>query len=122
MSILICEDNKLAQKALSAVLERQGYEVFTAADGIEATEFIKQREYDLIIIDIHLPFHSGLELVRYLRHNLVKNTPVIVVSAFSDPQVQKQAMDLGVNEYFTKPINAEDLINRVKLYIKDERS
>jgi two-component system, OmpR family, response regulator VicR len=122
MNILVCEDNKLALKVLKVVLEKDGYQVFTANDGNEAYELINQRDYDLILIDIHLPFHSGLELVQHLRQELKKNTPVIIVSAFSDRQVQKQAKDLGVDDYFVKPINANDLLNRINYYLRNGKS
>ena len=118
MRILICEDNKLALKVLTAALEKQGFEVFTAEDGNTAMNALGQRKYDLIILDIHLPFHSGLELVKHLRHDLRKKTPVIIISAFSDPQVITQAKELGVNDYFTKPINAKDILNRINSYLK----
>lgn len=114
MAILICEDNKLSARALGAVLAREGYQTETAEDGIKAIEVLGSKDFDLVIADIHLPYHSGLELVRYLRKDLGKNTPVIVVSAFSDPQVQKQAKELGVSYYIVKPVDMTDIIGRVR--------
>lgn len=117
MKILVCEDNILALKVMTAALEKQGFEVYTAVDGNEAMDKIGQKKYDLIILDIHLPFHSGLELVEHLRHDLRKKTPVIIISAFSDPQILKQAKELGVNDYFTKPVNAKEIISKVNSYL-----
>lgn len=113
MDILICEDNKLSARALVAVLAREGFQTEIAEDGNMALELLGSRHFDLIIVDIHLPYHSGLELVRYLRRDLKKHTPVIVVSAFSDPQVQKQALELGVNCYIVKPVDMTDIVGRV---------
>jgi len=118
MSILICEDNRLAKKTLSVVIERMGYETETAEDGIEALRLLQEKVYDLIIVDIHLPYHSGLEIVKYLRSDLKKKTPVLIVTAFSDHQVQQQAGELGINGYIVKPFNPSDLIEKIKTILK----
>jgi len=118
MSILICEDNRMANKTLSVVLEREGYETETAEDGSEAMQLLQSKVYDLIIVDIHLPYHSGLELVKYLRTDLKKKTPVLIVTAFSDPQVQQQAGELGINGYIVKPFNPTDLLKKIQSILK----
>jgi len=114
INILICEDNKLTLKALSVTLEKAGYKVFTACDGNEALYLLNQRMYNLVVADIHLPYRSGLELVRYLRSDLGRNTPVIVLSAFSDPNIKLQAKNLGANLYLEKPFNTSDLLQQIK--------
>jgi len=119
MKILICEDNRLAIRALSVFLGKEGYETTTAIDGNEAMELLNTNEYDLILIDIHLPYHSGLELIRHLRSDLGKKTPVIVVSAFSDPQIQRQAHELGINDYIVKPNDPTDLIEKIGTLFKN---
>jgi len=118
MSILICEDNKLAKKTLSVVVEREGYKTETAEDGIEAIRLLKNKVYDLILVDIHLPYHSGLELVKYLRSDLKKKTPVLIVTAFSDPQMQQQAAELKINGYIVKPFSPSELIQKIKAILK----
>jgi two-component system response regulator VicR len=118
MSILICEDNKLAKKTLSVVVEREGYKTETAEDGIEAMRLLKNKVYDLILVDIHLPYHSGLELVKYLRSDLKKKTPVLIVTAFSDPQMQQQAAELKINGYIVKPFSPSELIQKIKAILK----
>jgi DNA-binding response OmpR family regulator len=120
MKILVCEDNKLASLAISAVLKKQGFGIDVATDGNQAMEEIARGDYDLIIMDIHLPYHSGLELVRYMRQDLKLETPVIVVSAFSDPQVQKQARELGISEYMVKPIDTRTLTDRIESLLKHD--
>jgi DNA-binding response OmpR family regulator len=119
MKILICEDNRLALKTLSVVLEREGFKTESAEDGIAAIDFMVNNEYDLILVDIHLPFHSGLELVKYLRAELKRTTPVIILSAFSDPQMQKQAGELGIDGYIVKPFNPDDLISKIRSVLKN---
>ncbi len=114
MEILICEDNQLALKAMSVVLGREGYHTVLVSDGNAAIDMLRDNEYALVIVDIHLPFHSGLELIRYLRTELKKKTPVLIVSAFSDPQVQRQANEMKVSGYITKPFDPGDLISKVR--------
>ncbi|MCK7534571.1 MAG: response regulator [Marinilabiliales bacterium] len=104
MKILICEDNQLALRAMSVVIEREGYDPVTVSDGNKAIETLRKTDFDLVIVDIHLPYHSGLEVIRFLRTDLKKQTPVLIVSAFSDPQVQRQAGEMKVSGYINKAI------------------
>ena len=118
MKILICEDNKLALKTMSVVLEREGFKSDTAENGNDAITLLKQEVYDMVVVDIHLPYHSGLELVRFLRSDLKQSTPVIIVTAFSDPQMQRQASELGIDGYIVKPFNPSDLVEKIRSILK----
>ena len=104
MRLLVCEDNKLVIKTLTVVLKREGFEVDLAEDGNMAFELLHKKAYDLILVDIHLPFHSGLEVIKYLRSDLKLGTPVLVLSAFSDQEMQRQAGELEIDEYICKTI------------------
>ena len=119
MKILVCEDNKLSYKTLAVILGREGYLTDIAEDGNIAIEMLEKNFYDLLIIDIHLPFRSGLEIVRYLRTKLKKNTPVIILTAFSDPQMQKEAKELGISEYLLKPFNPAELIKKIGVLLNN---
>jgi len=114
MKILICEDNRLANKTISVVLEREGFETDTAEDGNEALEYLGKNDYDLLIVDIHLPYHSGLEVVKFVRSEQEKDTPVLFLTAFSDPQMQRQAKELGIDGYIVKPFNPSDLVHKIR--------
>lgn len=120
MSILICEDNKLASRTLGVILGKEGYKTDSAEDGQKAIELLEKNIYDLMIVDIHLPFHSGLELVKFLRSDLKRDTPVLIVTAFSDPQIQKQAVELGIAGYVVKPFNPSDLIQQIRKILKND--
>ncbi len=119
MRILICEDNKLALKTISVVLEREGFESETVENGSDAISILQNNNYDMVIIDIHLPYHSGLELVKFMRSDLKLNTPVLIVTAFSDPQMQHQASELGIDGYILKPFNPTDLISKIRNILKN---
>jgi DNA-binding response OmpR family regulator len=114
MKILICEDNPMAMKTLSVVLEREGYDADVADDGNVGIEMLQKNDYDLLVIDIHLPYRSGLELIKYVRSDQGKDTPVIILTAFSDNQMQRQAGELGISDYIVKPFNPVDLITKIK--------
>jgi len=119
MRILICEDNKMASKTISVVLEREGYMSDTVENGNDAITLLTDNLYDMVIVDIHLPYHSGLELVEYLRTDLKLDTPVLIVTAFSDAQMQSQAAELGINGYIIKPFNPTDLVNKINSILKN---
>lgn len=105
-------------KTLSVVLERDGFEVDSAEDGNKALTFLQNTVYDMIIVDIHLPYFSGLELIKYLRSDLKLKTPVLVVTAFSEPHMQQQAGELGIDGYITKPFNPMDLLQKIGSILK----
>jgi DNA-binding response OmpR family regulator len=118
MKILICEDNQLAMNTLSFILEKEGFKSDLAEDGNKALTLLQKTVYDLILMDIHLPFHSGLEVIKYLRSDLKMNTPVLVLTAFSDLQMQRQAGELGISDYIVKPFDPSDLIRQICSILK----
>jgi DNA-binding response OmpR family regulator len=120
MRLLVCEDNKLVIKTLSVVLEREGFEVDLAEDGNRAFEFLQKGNYDLILVDIHLPFHSGLEVIKFLRSDLKQRTPVLVLTAFSDQEMQRQAREMEIDGYIVKPFNPSDLIRTIRSILKSD--
>ena len=103
---------------LSFILEKEGFKSDTAEDGNKALALLQNTDYDLILVDIHLPFISGLELIKYLRSDLKMNTPVLVLTAFSDLQMQRQAGELGISGYIVKPFDPSDLIQRIRSILK----
>jgi two-component system response regulator VicR len=105
-------------KTLSFILLKEGFITETAEDGNKALSFLEKAIYDLILMDIHLPYHSGLELIKYLRKDMKSDTPVLIVTAFSDPQMQQQAKELDISGYVIKPFNPGDLIKQIKSILK----
>lgn len=118
MKILICEDDQLAMNLLSFIMKKEGFNSDTAEDGNKALSLLQKTVYDLILMDIHLPFHSGLEVIRYLRADLKMKTPVLVLTAFSDLQTQRQAAELGTSGYIVKPFDPSDLIRQIGFILK----
>lgn len=104
----------MAMKTLSVILEREGYQADVADDGNVGIEMLQKNDYDLLVVDIHLPYRSGLELIKFVRSEQGKDTPVIILSAFSDNQMQRQAGELGISDYIVKPFNPVDLVAKIK--------
>jgi len=103
---------------LSFIIEKEGFKSDIAEDGNKALILLQKNVYDLILMDIHMPFHSGLEVIKYLRSELKMETPVLVLTAFSDIQMQHQAEELGINGYIVKPFDSSDLIRQISLILK----
>lgn len=100
--------------ALEFRLKKQGYEVVRAEDGQIAIDKIRTEDPDLIIADIMMPHVSGLELITFVRQDLRKDIPVIVISALELDEVVLEASRLGANDFISKPFKPIELILRIK--------
>jgi DNA-binding response OmpR family regulator len=119
MRILVCDDDDAIVSIVRFKLTRENLgEVIKATDGREALKLIREQDFDLIITDIHMPFHSGLEIVAFTRKELKKDTPIIVLSAEGLEETVLQAFDMGANDFITKPFSPPELAIRVKRLIK----
>jgi DNA-binding response OmpR family regulator len=115
MRILICDDDEALVSMIRFKLSRDNVgEVVKAMDGREAKALLKENEFDLIITDIHMPFHSGLEITTYVREELKRTTPIIILSAEGLEDTVLQAFDVGANDFITKPFSPAELSVRVK--------
>jgi DNA-binding response OmpR family regulator len=112
--VLICEDDRLVQRTLKVLIEREGGEVIQAFEGGEAMELMDLKQFDMVIMDIHLPFSSGLELIGHLRNDLQMQIPIVVLTALSDRHIQDQAFQLGADHYLIKPVDPDRLMRLIK--------
>ena len=116
--ILICEDDATMISIIRFKLQKDKLgEVTTARDGREAIELMKHKDFDIIISDIHMPFHSGLELLTFLRNDLGKKTPFIILTAEGLEKTVMKAFHLGVSDFLTKPFSPNELSIRVSRFI-----
>jgi len=116
LKVLIVEDDKTLQSALAYNLVKEGYDVRAAFDGAEGLELARREKPDLIILDIMLPGMSGLEVCRILRRE--SNVPVIMLTA-RDKELDKIAgLDLGADDYITKPFGMRELLARVRARLR----
>lgn len=112
--ILIADDENDILEIITYNLQREGYEVYTARDGNEALEKAKALVPDLIILDIMMPYKTGIEVCEILRSQpLYNNTFIIFLTALNDETTQIKGLDKGADDYVSKPVTPRILISRV---------
>ncbi len=114
--ILIVEDELTLQETLAFNLKRQGYEVETASDGNSAVEKANQYLPDLILLDIMLPGMDGFEVCRLLRKDM--NVPILMLTARDDEIDRVVGLEVGADDYLTKPFSMRELIARIKALLR----
>ncbi|MDD2818755.1 MAG: response regulator transcription factor [Candidatus Nanopelagicales bacterium] len=114
--ILIVEDEESFSEALSFMLKREGYEVEVAADGHKAVELFERNGADLLLLDLMLPGLSGTEVCKHIRAK--SSVPIIMLSA-KDGEIDKVlGLELGADDYVTKPFSSRELLARVKAVLR----
>ena len=114
--ILVVDDELSIIKLLRANLEAKGYEVLTALDGVEALQASEMELPDLVILDIMMPKIDGFEVCRQLRE--WSQVPIIMLSARGDESDKVKCLDLGADDYITKPFGASELIARARAVMR----
>ena len=118
-NILVVEDDNNISNLIKMYLDKEGFEVRLAADGGKAVEEFQAQEPDLVLLDLGLPDQDGSEIIRSVRER--SGVPIIVLSARSDEQEKVAALDLGANDYVTKPFGAEELMARIRSELRSRR-
>lgn len=104
------------RKLLCGNLRASGYHVLTAADGSEALKLIAERPFDLLLLDVNMPGPNGFEVLREVRSNAA--VPVLIVSGRGRERDTVEALDLGADDYLTKPFGVAELLARVKALLR----
>ena len=117
ITILTVEDDPAILRGLSDNLLFEGYEVVTATDGETAYRMQRERKPDLIVLDLMLPRMSGLELCRKLRGEGIQ-TPILMLTARSEEPDRVLGLDLGADDYVTKPFSVRELMARVRALLR----
>lgn len=118
-SILVADDEPDIVEIIQYNLERQGYQVYTAANGREATEKAKLLHPQLIILDVMMPYQTGIEVCRNLRTLPdFKDTLILLLTALSDEATHIQGLDSGADDYVSKPISPKVLVSRVNALLR----
>src|SRR5262249_45903792 len=113
-SLLIVDDEELNREGLARRLQRHGYEVTVAASGREAIELLGQRPFSLVLLDIMMPGMNGLEVLKFLRRvDSLIDLPIIMVTARGESEDVVEALELGANDYVTKPLNLPVVLARI---------
>lgn len=114
--ILVVDDEKPISDIIKFNLEKEGYEVVTAFDGEEAVEKVEEENPDLIVLDVMLPKKDGLEVVREVRKTY--SMPIIMVTAKETEIDKVLGLELGADDYVTKPFSNRELVARVKANLR----
>ena len=114
--ILVCDDDKEIVEAIEIYLTQDGHQVLEAYDGIEAVEILKKESVDLLIMDIMMPRMDGIRATLKIREK--HNIPIIILSAKSEDADKILGLNIGADDYITKPFNPLELVARVKAVLR----
>ncbi len=117
--ILVVDDEVALQETLAYTLQRQGYEVEVVGDGLSALRAAREHEPDLMILDIMLPGMDGFEVCRVLRQEM--NLPILMLTARDDEIDRVVGLEVGADDYLTKPFSMRELLARVKAMLRRVR-
>jgi DNA-binding response OmpR family regulator len=117
--ILIVEDEPSLQETLAYNLQKQGYEVETAGDGFAALESARARTPDLVLLDLMLPGLDGFEVCKALRREMT--VPILMLTARDDEIDRVVGLEVGADDYLTKPFSMRELVARVKAQLRRTR-
>ena len=117
-TILLVEDDAQLVRTLQTFLTGRGYTVLAAGSGEDALDLHRSGRPDLILLDLGLPGMDGLDVIRQLREQEESQTPVVVISARDQEREKVRALDLGADDYLTKPFGVEELLARIRVALR----
>ena len=115
-TILVVDDDHEIVRAITITLEREGYHVLNAYDGLQALDCVTSREVHLIIIDVMMPKMDGLSATMKIRES--KNIPIIILSAKTEESDKILGLSMGADDYISKPFRPDELVARVKSQLR----
>lgn len=115
-NIVICDDDKEIVKAIEIYLNKEGYNVLKTYNGVECLKTVKENKVHLVLLDIMMPIKDGIETIKEIRKNYA--IPIIMLSAKSEDEDKIMGLNMGADDYITKPFNPLELIARVKLALR----
>jgi CheY-like chemotaxis protein len=121
-TILLVEDNEVAQRFMCTVLERKGYEVHVASSGEDAVAAVGDCIFDLILMDVQMPGMDGMEATRMIRRMRDgKNAPIVACTANNSPEVRNLCIASGMDDFLSKPVHTAELVEIVGKYLSARR-
>jgi DNA-binding response OmpR family regulator len=115
-TVLVVDDEPIVREVVAGYLRREGYETLEAADGIRAREIVEREPPSLVVLDVMLPGTDGIELLRWLRKR--SELPVIMLTARGDEADRIVGLELGADDYVTKPFSPRELAARVRTVLR----
>lgn len=109
-TILVVDDDEIMRDALKRILEKEGYRVLLAEDGMELSKLLESSNFDLILLDINLPWVDGFELCRIIKsQGPLQDIPLILISARKDREDIERGFEAGCNNYISKPFDIDHM-------------
>ncbi len=119
--VMVVDDSLTVRKVTQRLLEREGYQVMLAKDGVDALEHLQETVPDLMLVDIEMPRMDGFDLTRNIRGNdSTAGVPIIMITSRTADKHRNYALDLGVNAYFGKPFQEDMLLAAIAGLLKRE--
>src|SRR6185312_14853627 len=119
--VMVVDDSLTVRKITSRMLAREGYEVATAKDGVDALQQLQDMKPDCILLDVEMPRMDGFEFARNVRADEgTKAIPIIMITSRTADKHRNHALELGVNEYMGKPYQEEQLLALIKRYTSEK--
>jgi two-component system alkaline phosphatase synthesis response regulator PhoP len=115
-TVLVVDDERQIAEIAKDYLQHAGFEVITTGDGLEALALVRARSPDLVVLDLGLPHLDGLEVARRLRRE--SNVPIIMLTARAEESDRLIGLDLGADDYITKPFSPRELVARVRAVLR----
>jgi two-component system chemotaxis response regulator CheY len=117
--LVLVEDSDSIREAIVFALQKSGFEVKTATNGLEAIAILNDEKFDLLLTDYHMPAMNGLELIKWVREKeQYRRLPVLVLTTESQRDVILQAKDAGATGWIHKPFEVEKLIQTIRRFIR----
>src|ERR687890_623533 len=117
MRVLLIEDDSAVAQSIELMLKSENFNVYTTDLGEEGVDLGKLYDYDIILLDLNLPYMSGYDVLRSLRVGKVK-TPVLILSGFAGIEDKVRALGVGADDYVTKPFHKDELIARIHAIVR----
>lgn len=119
VAILMCEDNEMNQRLAKTVITNFGFQLDIANNGKEGIELLKQKSYDLILMDLQMPEMDGYQATKYIRNEMKSDIPIIAMTAHSLVGEQQKCYDIGMNGYVSKPYKQQELLQKIQEFIRE---
>lgn len=119
-TVLLVDDDQDTIDILQVYLEHEGYQSVAALDGREALKSFNELDLDLIILDLMLPIVGGFQVFRHIRAE--SQVPIVILTARVDEESRRAGVEMGVNDYITKPFSPKEVVSRVNSLLEDNSS
>ena len=116
MNILIIEDDETISLSLKFYLEQENFQVMLAKDGVRINKLIEENTFDLVLLDINLPFMNGYDVFKEIKN--IKDIPVIFLTANDSETSIVNSLDMGADDYITKPFKTRELLSRINTVLR----